>query len=95
MTVEHLWVASLLDIKAVALVCNECKARTTMPMSEDIVLRTNCPLCGHTWYVPPTTVRRGTPSPFRDFVNVLNELRIPENHKEVGFCLFLEFDAPC
>lgn len=95
MTVEHLWVASLLDIKAVALVCNECESRYTMPMSRDIELPLICPRCSHKWLVLPTAVTRRTPSPFQDFIDALNVLRIPENHKELGFCLFLEFDAPC
>lgn len=94
MTVEHRWVVSLLDIKAVALVCNQCEGRYTMPMSRHITLPLSCPLCNAEWLVLPTAVTRRVCSPFRDFTDALNALRIPQNHEEVGFRLLLEFDAP-
>ncbi|KKL67707.1 hypothetical protein LCGC14_2132310 [marine sediment metagenome] len=92
MTVEHRLVVGLQDIKAVTLVCKHCEGRYVM--SKDISITVNCPICGATWLVVPTAVTRRVPSPFHDFVEALNALRIAQNHEDVGFRLLLEFDDP-
>jgi len=91
MVVEHNYVLSLDEIKAIRFRCPECRASTSFRLDESITFPTVCPGCGATLY--DKTLDTGDGGLIHSLPRTIKDLlRLQERKK--SFEVLLEIDAP-
>lgn len=91
MTFERKIIVGLEEIKALVFECNECGARTIIPLEKLSSIPKECPN-GHRWdwNVKPDI----TGSPYLIFMLSLKKLIDPQYEKAAHFKIFLELEEP-
>ena len=91
MVVEHHYVLSLDEIKAVRFRCSKCRTSLTCRVNETITFPPICPCCREMLY--DSTLDRGDSGLVHALPRVLKDL-LELQAKKKGFEILLEIDAP-
>ena len=91
MTFERKIIVGLEEIKALVFQCNECEARTVIPIGKLSSIPTECPT-GHSW--DANAAPDSPKSPYFAFMFSLKRLMDPQYEKAARFKIFLELEEP-